>query len=73
MMRYIRLYCAFARISLLGEMSFRANYLIKTFVEVAWLCLMAFFYDRLFEFTAAVAGWSSPGAASAILFQGQRD
>ena len=57
-MRYVRLYAAFARISLLGEMAFRANYLIKTFVEVAWLCLMAFFYDRLFEFTAEVAGWT---------------
>lgn len=60
MLRYLRLYSAFARISLQGEMAFRANYLIKTFVEVAWLCLMAFFYDRLFEFTAAVAGWSKP-------------
>jgi ABC-2 type transport system permease protein len=58
MMRYLRLYTAFARISLQGEMAFRANYLIKTFVEVAWLCLMAFFYDRLFEYTSIVAGWS---------------
>src|SRR5438552_17362266 len=58
MMRYLRLYVAFARISLLGEMTFGADYLIMTFVVLAWLCLMAFFYDRLFEFTAAVAGWS---------------
>lgn len=56
--RYLRLFVSFARVSLLGELAFRANYLLKVAVELAWLGLMVFFYERLFEFTAAVAGWS---------------
>lgn len=58
MMRYLRLYASFARVSLLGEMAFRANYLLKVTVELAWLGLMMFFYDKLFDQTSIVAGWS---------------
>ncbi|MBX7102466.1 MAG: ABC-2 family transporter protein [Gemmataceae bacterium] len=56
----MRLFRAFARVSLLGDMAFRGNFLIKVVVELLWLGLMVFFYDRLFDFTAAVAGWSRP-------------
>jgi len=58
MTRYLRLFGSFAKFSLLGELAFRANYLIKTSVEVVWLALMLFFYNRLFASTDIVAGWS---------------
>jgi ABC-2 type transport system permease protein len=58
MTRYLRLYASFARISLLGELAFRGNFLLKAVVELTWLGLMIYFYDRLFDFAADVAGWS---------------
>ena len=57
MLRHLRLFGSFAKFSLLNEMSFRANYLIKVFVEVQWLTLMIFFYNTLFTKTQDVAGW----------------
>lgn len=58
MLRYLRLFRSFAAISLQGDMAFRGNFLIKVVVELTWLALMVYFYGRLFDFTAAVAGWS---------------
>jgi ABC-2 type transport system permease protein len=39
-------------------MAFRANYLVKVFVEVLWLVLMIIFYNTLFDKTDAIAGWN---------------
>lgn len=58
--RYLRLFSAFARFSLLGEMAFRGNYLLKVFVELLWLGLMLIFYRTVFGQTDKVAGWSEP-------------
>lgn len=60
MFRYLRLFGSLARISLLGELAFRGNFFIKIVVELTWLCLVIYFYDRLFDFTAGVAGWTKP-------------
>jgi ABC-2 type transport system permease protein len=58
MTRYLRLFGSFVRVSLLTELAFRGNFLIKTFVELLWLSLMVVFYNTLFDKTAFVAGWS---------------
>jgi ABC-2 type transport system permease protein len=58
--RYLRLLASLARFSLLGEMAFRANYLLKVFVEVLWLGLLLLFYDTIFARTDAVGGWTKP-------------
>jgi viologen exporter family transport system permease protein len=60
MLRYIRLLGSLARFSLLGEMAFRGNYLLKVAVEVLWLCLLLLFYNTIYSRTSAVGGWTKP-------------
>ncbi|MCS6852519.1 MAG: ABC-2 family transporter protein [Gemmataceae bacterium] len=60
MLRYLRLYLAFARFSLARELAFRGNFLVKIFVEVLWLFLLLIFYRTVFAKTSIVAGWSEP-------------
>jgi ABC-2 type transport system permease protein len=43
---------------LAAEMAFRANFLVKLFVESLWLGILLVFYLKLFESTASIAGWS---------------
>ena len=56
--RYVRLWLALARFSLLRELAFRGNFLIKIFVEVLWLSILLVFYDTVFAKTERVAGWN---------------
>src|SRR5436309_2689026 len=56
--RYLRLFAAFGRFSLLSEMAFRANYLLKVTVEILWIVLLLFFYRTIFAQTSVVADWS---------------
>ncbi len=58
--RYVRLFVAFGRFSLLNEMAFRANYILKVAVEILWLGLMIAFYKTIFAQTAEVGGWDEP-------------
>lgn len=55
--RYFRLYYAFARFALLSELAFRANFLVKVFVEVLWLAILLCFYKIIFAKTELIAGW----------------
>ena len=55
--RYFRLLAAFARFGLASEMAFRANFLVKVFVEVLWLGILLAFYQTVFDKTSLVAGW----------------
>ncbi len=55
--RYLRLFLAFARFGLAGEMAFRANFLVKLLVEVLWLAILLVFYDLLFSQTREIATW----------------
>src|SRR5947209_882547 len=57
-LRYFRLLGSFARFSLLGEMAFRGNYLMKVAVEILWLILMLVFYETIFRQTSSIAGWT---------------
>jgi ABC-2 type transport system permease protein len=58
LLRYLRLLAAFGRFSLLNEMAFRGNYLLKVSVEVLWLGLLILFYKTIFARTSVVADWS---------------
>ena len=58
MLRYFRLFGSLARFSLLSEMAFRGNYLLKVFVEVLWLALLLLFYNTIFGRTESVGGWT---------------
>src|SRR5437868_3261496 len=57
-LRYLRLFAAFGRFSLLTEMAFRANYLLKITVEILWIVLLLLFYNTIFAKTASVADWT---------------
>ena len=59
--RYLRLFRAFARFSLANELAFRGNFLLKILVELLWLGILLVFYDTVFHYTTAVAGWSRFG------------
>jgi ABC-2 type transport system permease protein len=58
MIRYFRLFVAFARFGLASEMAFRANFLVKLLVEILWLGILLVFYWKLFENTSSIGGWS---------------
>jgi ABC-2 type transport system permease protein len=55
--RYLRLMLSFARYALTTEMAYRANFIVKVFVEMLWLGILLVFYLRLFANTDTIAGW----------------
>src|SRR5207237_6788660 len=57
LLRHLGLFAAFGTFSLLGEMAFRGNYLLKVVVELIWLGLLILFYRTIFARTAVVADW----------------
>jgi ABC-2 type transport system permease protein len=56
--RYVRLLVALARFSLLGELAFRANFLVKLLVEILWLGILLVFYRTIYGNTRIIAGWT---------------
>lgn len=58
LLRYFHLWLSFAKFSLLGELAFRGNFLIKVFVEILWLGILLLFNTILFNETSSVADWS---------------
>jgi ABC-2 type transport system permease protein len=58
--RYVRMWLVLARFSLLREFAFRANFLVRIFVEVLWLGLQLLFYRTLFTQTGHIANWTEP-------------
>lgn len=57
-LRYFRLWFALARYSLIRELAFRTNFLVKITVEVLWLIILLVFYRTIFTQTSVVASWS---------------
>jgi ABC-2 type transport system permease protein len=55
--RYVRLWFALARFSLVRELAFRANFVVKIFVEILWLGILIAFYETIFAQTDNVAHW----------------
>ena len=59
-LRYVRLYAQLARYTLVRELSFRGNFLVKVSVEVLWLGILLAFYRVVFSKTSVIADWSEP-------------
>src|SRR6516165_7473462 len=57
LLRYFRLWFAFARFALLSELAFRGNFIMKMLVEVLWLIILLMFYKTIFASTRYIAGW----------------
>jgi ABC-2 type transport system permease protein len=55
--RYLRLWLALARFSLVRELAFRTNFLVKIVVEMLWLGILIAFYETIFAKTNSVADW----------------
>lgn len=55
--RYVRLLSSLARYTLSRELSLRANFLVKIFVEILWLGILVAFYGTVFARTSNIAGW----------------
>ena len=55
--RYVHLWFSLAKFSLLGELAFRGNFLIKVFVELLWLGLLLLFNVAVFQQTGNIASW----------------
>ncbi len=55
--RYLRFFGSVARYTMVREMSFRGNFLVKIAVEVIWLGILVAFFRTLFASTKSVAGW----------------
>ena len=57
--RYVKLWFSLAKFSLLGELAFRGNFLIKIFVELLWLGILLLFNFVVFQQTSQIANWSA--------------
>lgn len=55
--RYPRLFARLGLFTLVREMTFRGNFLVKVSVEVLWLGIMLVFYETVFARTSLVADW----------------
>jgi ABC-2 type transport system permease protein len=58
MLRHLRLMFCFAKFSLLGELAFRSNFLLKILVELIWLGILLTFFKTIFGKSSNVAGWN---------------
>jgi ABC-2 type transport system permease protein len=58
MLKHLRLIFSFAKFSLIGELAFRSNFLLKILVELIWLGILLTFFRTIFGKTSNVAGWS---------------
>jgi ABC-2 type transport system permease protein len=56
--RHIKLWFSLAKFSLLGEMAFRGNFLVKVFVELLWLGLLLLFNFTVYRQTTSIADWN---------------
>lgn len=58
-LRYVKLWFSLAKFSLLGELAFRANFLVKVFVELLWLGMLLLFNFTVFQQTSNIADWNA--------------
>ena len=56
--RYVKLWLSLAKFSLLGEMAFRGNFLVKVAVELLWLGMLLLFYFTVFQLTDSIEQWN---------------
>lgn len=58
MLRYLKIYALLLRNSLIREMSFKANFLLWTLVEVLWFLGQVLFIDVLFSHIETLGDWT---------------
>ena len=58
-LRYLKLWFSLAKFSLLGELAFRGNFLVKIFVELLWLGILLLFNFTIFQQTTKIADWDA--------------
>jgi len=58
--KYTRLLGDLARYTLVRELAFRGNFLVKISVEVIWLGILVAFFRTVFARTSTLAGWTEP-------------
>jgi ABC-2 type transport system permease protein len=58
LLRCLRLWLSLAKFSLLGEMAFRGNFLVKVVVELLWLAILLLFNFTVFQQTNTIAEWT---------------
>ncbi len=58
-LRYLKLWLSLAKFSLLGELAFRGNFVIKVVVEALWLGILLLFNFTIFRQTTVIADWSA--------------
>ena len=56
--RYVRFWLSLAKFSLLGELAFRGNFIIKVVVELLWLGMLLLFNVTIFQQTTTIADWN---------------
>ena len=58
MLRYLHIYALLIRNSLIREMSFKANFLLWTLVEILWFLGQVLFIEVLFSHVTHIGDWS---------------
>ena len=61
MRRYLAIFCTFARVCFVRDMTFRANFLIECVTSLGWMSMNLAFYLLVFTFTPEIGagtGWS---------------
>src|ERR1051326_7224640 len=58
MRRYLTIYAALWRNSVVREMSFKANFLLWIFVEMLWFALQLSFFTVIYSHTDRIGTWS---------------
>jgi ABC-2 type transport system permease protein len=54
---YYRVFAAFARNSLVRDMTFRANFLIEAFTSLVWMLMNLGFYILIYRYTREISDW----------------
>lgn len=57
-MKYIKLWLSFAKISVMAEMEYRLNMVIKVISDVIWYCTQLSIFEVLFYHAPVIAGWT---------------
>jgi len=55
---YVGVFLAFARNSLIRDMTFRTNFVIETFSSITWMVMNLGFYALVYNYTSNIEGWS---------------
>ncbi len=67
---YFRVFLTFARNSLVRDMTFRGNFLIETFISVAWMLINLAFYVLIFRYTSMIGEGTGWGKYQFFMFFG---